>query len=402
MSKRTTFTNISPLPSSMTRDEALGFLHDHLEMIDLNPLVIERHKIDTPSHALDGEQQCTWYSVTDKIEYLPGGKVKGEVTYSCAFHDMPDGLQTHCYAPMGLDIRDRWTIAGNLPGEPPQPVELGLGAPASGLYLREDVELKCNFLMSSFVKKTLSKSHGKLVDTMIGKAKGRSHSRASSTNSAVHPAPSSYNSSQYYTPPASSISCGMDGIYTPPTLGGGAYTQQWPTNGQPCSYNGHLTPNPSQPRPQEHLHQPYRSSSGLAAASHCSDMPSPMSQYGDTSQQNYHLSSSYGVPPQPHQSNTEPSPWPAPLNYNKPLPLSPAQMVAGGSQYQPVASFGNYYTTSSNGYMAQLGGGGGPGGSLRSESPHVNAQEMPTEYNNSNNNNWRANQTNAQRPAELA
>lgn len=398
MSKRTTFTNISPLPASMTRDQALDFLHNHLEMIDLNPLVIERHKIDTPSHALDGEQQCTWYSVTDKIEYLPGGKVKGEVTYTCAFHDMPDGLQTHCYAPMGTDIRDRWTIAGNLPGEPPQPVELGLGAPASGLYLREDVELRCNFLMSSFVKKTLSKSHGKLVDTMIGKAKVHSHSRASSTNSAVHTVPSSHDSSQYYTPTATSISCGMDGIYTPPTLGGGAYTQQWQANGQPGLYHGHVMQNPSQPRPQEHTHQPYQSSPGLTVASTSPDMPSPMSQYGDTSQQNYHLSSSYGIQPQPHHSSTEPSLWPAPLNYNKPLPLSPAQMVAGGNQYQPAPNYGNYYTTTSSGYMAELGGGGGVGGSLYSESPHASAQEMPTEYNN----NWRANQTTAQRPAELA
>lgn len=99
--------------------------------------------------------------------------MSGQVTYTCAFHDLPDGLQTHCYAPMGLELRDRWSLGGSLPGEPKEPVELGIGAPASGLYLREDVDMQCNFLMASFVKKTLKKSHGSLVQRMAEKARTR-------------------------------------------------------------------------------------------------------------------------------------------------------------------------------------------------------------------------------------
>ena len=167
---RTTFTSITPLPSSLSRETVIAFLHDHVEMIDLNPLVIERHPISPPPHALPEEQHCVWYSLTDKISYLPGGMVSGQVTYTCAFHDLPQGLQTHCYAPMGLDIRDRWSVGGSLPGEPPEPVELGLNAPQSGLYLREDVDLRCNSLMATFVKKTMKKAHGSLVDKLAEKA----------------------------------------------------------------------------------------------------------------------------------------------------------------------------------------------------------------------------------------
>jgi len=80
------------------------------------------------------------------------------------------GLQTHVYAPMGLDIKEKWTLGGNAPGEPVQPAEIGIGAPISGLYLREDVEMKCNFLMTRFVKKTLKDSLATLVARLLVKS----------------------------------------------------------------------------------------------------------------------------------------------------------------------------------------------------------------------------------------
>ncbi|WYZ45256.1 hypothetical protein EsH8_VIII_000572 [Colletotrichum jinshuiense] len=170
MSRRTTFTTISPLPAGISREVVLDFLHNHLEMIDLNPLIKERHLIKPPSHAPPEEHSCAWYSLTDEISYLPGGLVTGDISYTCCFHDLPTGLQTHCYAPMGLDIRDKWTVAGSLPGEPVEPVELGLGAPLTGLYIREDIDMRCNVFTTSFVKKTLKKSHGLLVGRLKSKA----------------------------------------------------------------------------------------------------------------------------------------------------------------------------------------------------------------------------------------
>ncbi|KAK8051890.1 hypothetical protein PG993_003275 [Apiospora rasikravindrae] len=179
MSKRTTFTNVTPLPAGISRAAALGFLRDHEAMIDLNPLVIERHRLDAPPpHAPEDEREaagCTWWSMTDTITYLPG--IKGELTYSAAFLDLRDGLQTHVYAPMGTDIRNRWTLGGTLPGEPPEPVELGLGAPRQGLYIREDVELRCNFLMASFVRKTLSKAHTKVIENIAERAQAQTGSQ---------------------------------------------------------------------------------------------------------------------------------------------------------------------------------------------------------------------------------
>lgn len=174
MSKRTVFTTVSPLPAGISREVVLDFLHNHVEMIDLNPLVTERHPITPPMNVSADEKDCIWYSLTDKIEYLPGGKVSGDISYTCAFHDLSNGIQTHCRAPLGVDIREKWTLCGSLPGEPAQPVELGLGAPSSGLYIREDCDLRCNILMTSFVKKNLKRAHATLVKRLVENAKAAS------------------------------------------------------------------------------------------------------------------------------------------------------------------------------------------------------------------------------------
>lgn len=137
---KTLFTTITPLPAGVSRETVLETLHDHLEMIDLNPTHTERHRINSPPEATPEEYYCMWYEITDMISFLPG--YKGKVSFKACFHDLANGLQNHVYAPMGLDIKEKWSLGGNMPGEPVMPAEIGIGAPISGLYLREDVESK--------------------------------------------------------------------------------------------------------------------------------------------------------------------------------------------------------------------------------------------------------------------
>ncbi len=199
MSKRSVFTTITALPPNVTRDVVLDFFHNHEEMIDLNPLVKERHPIRAPADAdADEAARCTWYSLTDAITYLPGGLASGDVSYTCAFHDLPDGLQTHCRAPLGVDIRDRWSLNGSLPGEPAEPVELGLDAPAAGLYIREDVDLRCNVFMAGFVKKTLKKSHAALVAHLAAKAQRASAAAVRDSQSYYRGQPDYYSRQQHH------------------------------------------------------------------------------------------------------------------------------------------------------------------------------------------------------------
>lgn len=140
-------------------------------MIELNPLVINHVKCKPPPNAPADEFHCTWYELTDKVTYLPG--IKGTVNYKACFHDLPRSIQTHVYAPAGLEIKEKWSIGGNEPHEEREIVEIGLaglGVPREGLYLREDVDMRCNIFLTNFVKKTLRKAHQVLVDRLVIKA----------------------------------------------------------------------------------------------------------------------------------------------------------------------------------------------------------------------------------------
>lgn len=92
---------------------------------------------------------------------------------------------------------------GSLPGEPVERVEIGLkGAPLTGLYIREDVHMTCNIIMTPFVKKTLKESHAALIERLKLKAElasamySVSH-RASDSISSVDTVDSSKNLSVY-------------------------------------------------------------------------------------------------------------------------------------------------------------------------------------------------------------
>ncbi|KAM3455460.1 hypothetical protein NHJ6243_008530 [Beauveria neobassiana] len=183
MPKTTKFTSMTPLPAGMTRQTAIRFLQDHAAMIDLNPLVTARHRIPAPSSAPPDEAACAWWAVTDRIAYLPGGLATGSVSYRCVFLDLPGvGLQTHCYAPMGVDLRTRWSVSGggggsgsSAPGEEArEQVELGIddALTPEGLYLHEDTELRCSVIMTAFVKKTLKGAHKRLVERLAQRAVG--------------------------------------------------------------------------------------------------------------------------------------------------------------------------------------------------------------------------------------
>ncbi|EMC92092.1 hypothetical protein BAUCODRAFT_40956, partial [Baudoinia panamericana UAMH 10762] len=168
MSRRSFITNITPLPQHITRDRALALLHDHQEMIQLNPLVVgfERTKAH-PNATLEEEHNCIWYEITDVVHYLPGGVAKGQIKYKAGFHNLPDGIQTHCFAPAGVDLKARWRVGGNVFGQKPEPAELGVNKPREGLYLREDVEIRCNVLLGGTVKGNLKKSHAVLVERLL-------------------------------------------------------------------------------------------------------------------------------------------------------------------------------------------------------------------------------------------
>ncbi|KAK7972436.1 hypothetical protein PG988_006570 [Apiospora saccharicola] len=157
---------ITPIPDFIPR------------VIEVNPLVTSYQPTKSPRDAPFEEYYLAWYEITQRIQYIPGlGNLgSGTITFKGCFHDLPWGLQTHIYvgSPVNIDLRNTYRIAGNQPGvEPPEPREMGLaalGAPRDGLYLREDIEIRCSFAMASFVQAQLKKATTEMVNRIIKKA----------------------------------------------------------------------------------------------------------------------------------------------------------------------------------------------------------------------------------------
>ncbi|KNG46934.1 NACHT and WD40 domain protein [Stemphylium lycopersici] len=172
MRRKTQYVHITPIPSFIPRQLAIDFLHSHGEIIELNPLVTGHEPIKAPRDAPADEFYSTWYEISERIQYIPGiGRIgSGAIKFRGVFHDLPFGLQTHTYAPANVDLRNKWQICGNQPGEPPEPKELGSAAPPEGLYIREDVEIKCNVAMVNFVKKEMKAAAKIMVERLVKKA----------------------------------------------------------------------------------------------------------------------------------------------------------------------------------------------------------------------------------------
>ncbi|KAI0478156.1 hypothetical protein F4859DRAFT_48743 [Xylaria cf. heliscus] len=174
--KKEIYTIVTPIPGFIPRQLAIDILHSHGEVITLNPLVLSHKQIKAPRDAASDEYFSTWYEITERVQFVPGmGKFgSGKISFNACFHDLPWGLQTHVYAPLNIDMRNKYRIGGNQPGvEPPEPPEIGLadlGVPKDGLYLREDIEIRCNIAMVATVKAQMKASSKEMVQRIIKKA----------------------------------------------------------------------------------------------------------------------------------------------------------------------------------------------------------------------------------------
>ena len=108
MGKQIVYTQITTLPSKVTRLLAVDLLHIHKEFMQLNPLVTGLESIDPPRNAASDEYFSNWYDITEVITW--GFGLKKKISFQGCFHDQPYGLQTHIFAPMGTEMRNKYTI----------------------------------------------------------------------------------------------------------------------------------------------------------------------------------------------------------------------------------------------------------------------------------------------------
>ena len=108
MVKQVHYTKITALPSNVPRLLAVDLLHSHDEFIKLNPLVTGVKAIEAPRNAAADEYFSNWYEISELLSVGLGMKKK--VSFNGVFHNQPWGLQTHVFAPGGVEMRNKYRI----------------------------------------------------------------------------------------------------------------------------------------------------------------------------------------------------------------------------------------------------------------------------------------------------
>ena len=141
----------SPLNQSISFAEILSALHNHSQMITLNPLVISH--VPAPTDNSETSVSTT-YSITERISYLPFHLWDSEFTFTASFENTSSGLDTVTHAPAGVDLDSRWKVlsVGALLGRNDH----------KGCWLEETVKVTCSILLMPYVKSSMKGSHAEL------------------------------------------------------------------------------------------------------------------------------------------------------------------------------------------------------------------------------------------------
>ncbi|KAH6653361.1 hypothetical protein BKA67DRAFT_537045 [Truncatella angustata] len=153
-------TIAEPLPSGVAPALVLRLLQSHDDLMDLGSLTKERHPIKPPAEAPPEEHHHTWqwYSITEKFR-LPKDVGSGEFGSKVGFLDLPNGMISHVYSQLGVEVRDYWTISTRPPKSNKE----------SSLWLKVDSEIKCKLILKSFVKWKVKQSRLGFVHRVIDK-----------------------------------------------------------------------------------------------------------------------------------------------------------------------------------------------------------------------------------------
>ncbi|KAI1863600.1 hypothetical protein JX265_008817 [Neoarthrinium moseri] len=173
-------TIAEPLPEGTASATVLQLLQNHDDLMDLGSLTKERHPINPPPEAPPEEHHGAWqwYSITEQFR-LPKDVGSGEFSSKVGFLDLPNGMISHVYSQLGIEVRDHWTIQSSQ--------SKSSGGPT--LWVKVESDIKCKFILRSFVKRKVKQSRlgfvnqvlQKTRNSVLAKIDGSSHSRVGET-----------------------------------------------------------------------------------------------------------------------------------------------------------------------------------------------------------------------------
>ncbi|MCJ1303290.1 hypothetical protein MMC08_006098 [Hypocenomyce scalaris] len=160
MAKVTTTTN---LLHTLSRTRILSALHNHPLMIELNPLVISHHCVDSSSSpgVYELPNSTSTHRITDRVSYMPYHLWDSQITYMATFQNNETGLVTQVSAPLGVEIIGEWKLLSTSELSSIDHNEGSAGAPGGeeDWVLQETATVSCSILLMPFVKAQIQQSH---------------------------------------------------------------------------------------------------------------------------------------------------------------------------------------------------------------------------------------------------
>ncbi|KAF2096785.1 hypothetical protein NA57DRAFT_78378 [Rhizodiscina lignyota] len=151
----------TPLPTSITREQAIALLRDHDFLIHLDPELSHYTVAEAPA---DANPATKYYQVTDIMHTLPKGLWDSTVSFNSEMTDVENGCDWIIRAPLGIYQRSKWLIEDALETD---------GEGEHKLCLVEDTSITCTRLLVGVVKGKCEANwkgtHERFVDRLMAK-----------------------------------------------------------------------------------------------------------------------------------------------------------------------------------------------------------------------------------------
>lgn len=138
------------IPSTVTSESVIAFLHNHQAVIGLSPLVTSSERVATSTSSSQDE-----YNVHEEISVLPMGLYKKTISFKAIFEDRDTGVWSKVFAPLGFVSEALYTVERVADDHAADVVDGNGARIESEWVLEETITSSCNIIFKAFVDASL-------------------------------------------------------------------------------------------------------------------------------------------------------------------------------------------------------------------------------------------------------
>lgn len=152
------------VPSTVTSESVIAYLHNHQAIIGLSPLVTSSKRAATQRSGIQDE-----YNVHEEISVLPMGLYRKTISFKAIFEDRDTGVWSKVFAPLGFVSEALYTVE-RITAELAADVVDDIGARIESEWvLKETITSSCNIIFKAFVDASLVPTRRTMAQKLMAK-----------------------------------------------------------------------------------------------------------------------------------------------------------------------------------------------------------------------------------------